>query len=224
MNLTHSRPADIERTSMRIISKELEALGIRISKENEAVVKRVIHATADFDYAKSLHFSNNAAALSMGRLRQGIDVITDSNMALAGLAKMALKQLGCTEHCFMADPNIAKEAERRQLTRAACAMDYATRKFPNAALVVGNAPTALFVLADRIEKAGYEPAFVIASPVGFVNVVEAKERIAEVCEKNGIPVIAPMGRKGGSTVAAAIMNALLYGASDMLDPAARGWN
>ena len=222
MKLTHTLPADIERTSMRIIGEELSRLGRPIPKENEAVVKRVIHATADFDFADSLHFSRNAVSLCMECLRRGVDIITDSNMALAGVSKPAAARLGCTAHCFMAEDAIAQRAKEMCVTRAAAAMDYAAGKYPGAAHIVGNAPTALFILAEKMEN-GYEPAFVVASPVGFVNVIEAKEKIVFTCEKYGVPVIAPMGRKGGSTVAAAILNALLYGAADMLDPAARGW-
>ncbi len=223
MNIIHFRPADIERTSMRIIGEELARMGKQIKKENEAVVKRVIHTTADFDYADNLHFSRAAVALCVEKLRRGIDIITDSNMALSGVSKTAAQHLGCTTHCYMAHPDIIKKAKEDNTTRATAAMQYATEAHFDAGFAVGNAPTALFVLAERIE-AGFLPAFVVAAPVGFVNVVEAKEKIVSVCEAFHIPVIAAMGRKGGSTVAAAIVNALLYTAADMLDPGARGWN
>ena len=122
----------------------------------------------------------------------------------------------------MAEPFIAREAKEQGCTRASAAMAYAARQYPGAILAVGNAPTALFRIADEIEN-GLRPALVIAVPVGFVNVVESKERLVVVCEEHGVPAIAAMGRKGGSSVAAAVCNALLYAAADLSDPAARGW-
>ncbi len=223
MNIEHKRPADIERTSMRIIGEEMALLGKKAAPENEAVVKRVIHTTADFDYADNLYFSKAAVPLCVKKLQQGVDIITDSNMALAGVSKKAAEKLGCSLHCYMAEPSIARKAEQENSTRATAAMRYAVEAHFDAVYAVGNAPTALFVLAEKIED-GFMPAFVVAAPVGFVNVIEAKERIVSVCEAFHIPVIAAMGRKGGSTVAAAILNALLYTASDMLEPAKRGWN
>ena len=223
MNLEHSRPADIERTSMRIIGEELLLLGKVLPPENEAVIKRVIHATADFDYAGNLFFSEDAVRACVEKLHSGIDIITDSNMALAGVSKAAAKAVGCDTFCYMAHPDIVKKAKEDNTTRATAAMRYAMEAHPGAAFAVGNAPTALFVLAEKIAE-GILPAFVVATPVGFVNVVEAKEQIVSVCVSTGVPVIAAMGRKGGSTVAAAITNALLYTAAEMLDPKARGWN
>ena len=143
-------------------------------------------------------------------------------MARAGVSRPGLERLGGAVHCFMAEPEIAETARRDGTTRAVAAMRRAAERYPDAVLAVGNAPTALFQIADEIE-AGLRPALVVAVPVGFVNVVESKERIVSVCKTHGVPVIAAMGRKGGSSVAAAIMNALIYTASDMLDPAARGW-
>ncbi len=223
MDIQHKRPADIERTSMRIIGEELALLGKHLAPENEAVIKRVIHTTADFDYADNLYFSKAAVPLIVEKLRHGVDIITDSNMSLAGVSKKAAGGLGCGLHCYMADPAIAKKAREEDSTRATAAMRYAVEAHFGAAYAVGNAPTALFVLAEKIE-AGFVPAFVVAAPVGFVNVVEAKERIVSTCETFHVPIIAAMGRKGGSTVAAAILNALLYSAADMLEPSKRGWN
>ena len=174
MTPQHHLPADIERTSMGIITAELAARGLAVPPENAAVVKRVIHTTADFDYAENLRFTPGAAAKAAGS------------------------------------------------TRAAAAMHRAAREYPGAVLAVGNAPTALLTIADEIES-GLRPALVIAVPVGFVNVVESKERLFAVCTQYGVPAIAAMGRKGGSNVAAAICNALVYSAAEMLDPAARGW-
>ena len=216
MTPQHHLPADIERTSMGIITAELAARGLAIPPENAAVVKRVIHTTADFDYAENLRFTPGAAAAGVAAMRAGAVVITDTNMALAGITKPGLAKLGGQALCFMADPAVAAAAKAAGSTRGAA------REYPGAVLAVGNAPTALLTIADEIES-GLRPALVIAVPVGFVNVVESKERLFAVCTQYGVPAIAAMGRKGGSNVAAAICNALVYSAAEMLDPAARGW-
>ena len=216
MKTRHTLPGDIERTSMSIITAELAERGIVLPPENEAIVKRVIHTTADFDYAQTLRFTPEAAERGQAALRRG------TNMAKAGISKPSLEKLGCTLHCFMAEPEVARLAREREITRAAVSMEHALREYPGAILAVGNAPTALLRIAELIE-AGWRPALVVGGPVGFVNVVESKEILVAACEAHGVPAIAAMGRKGGSSVAAAICNALLYAASETLDPAARGW-
>ena len=203
MTPQHHLPADIERTSLSIITAELAELGLTPPPETAAVVKRVIHTTADFDYARNLRFTPGAVAAGVKALRAGTPIITDTNMALAGITKPGLARLGGTALCYMADPEVAALAKAGGTT-------------------VGNAPTALLTIADQIE-AGLRPALVIGVPVGFVNVVESKERLFATCEAFGVPAIVAMGRKGGSNVAAAICNALLYSAAEMLDPAVRGW-
>ena len=222
MNGKHTLPADIERTSMAIIRQEIAARGVVLQEENAPVILRVIHATADFDFLKNLHFSENAAARGAHALQQGIPIVTDTNMARSGISRPGLERLGAAVHCFMAEPEIAARAKQEGTTRAVAAMRYAADRMPGAILAVGNAPTALLQIADEIE-AGLRPALVVAVPVGFVNVVESKERIVAACQAHDVPVIAAMGRKGGSSVAAAILNALIYTAADLLDPAARGW-
>ena len=204
-----TKPAEIEQESMRIIAAELEARGIVIPEEERAVVMRVIHTTADFDYAANLRFTPDAASQGQAALRGGV-IVTDTNMALAGINKAALERLGCTARCTMAEAFIAERARERGVTRAAVSVDWAAEHCPGAIFVIGNAPTALLRLAEHIEN-GLRPALVIGVPVGFVNVVESKERALAVCEKNGLPAIIALGRKGGSNVAAAICNALLYG-------------
>ena len=216
-------PSDIERGSMAIIAEELKARGITLPPENAAVVMRCIHASADFDYAENLRFTPGAVEKAVEALRSGAEIVTDTNMALAGISRPGLKKLGGAAYCFMAEGFIAETAKQNGTTRAVAAMDYAAEKHPDAILVVGNAPTALFRIAERIE-AGLRPRLVIAAPVGFANVVEAKERVFETCERYDVPAIAAMGRKGGSSIAAAICNALIYTATDMLDPKARGWS
>lgn len=222
MNIRHTLPGDIERTSMSIIAAELADRGIALPPEHEAVVKRVIHTTADFDYAKALRFTPQAVELGQAALRGGVPIVTDTNMAKAGISRPSLEKLGCRLHCFMADPDVAQAAKERGLTRAAVSMEKAARECPGAILAVGNAPTALLRIVELMER-GLRPALVVGVPVGFVNVEESKELLFAACESHGVPAIAAMGRKGGSNVAAAICNALLYAATQTLDPAARGW-
>ena len=222
MTPQHHLPADIERTSISIITRELDELGLNPPPETAAVVKRVIHTTADFDYAKNLRFTPGAVQAAVRALQRGAVIVTDTNMALAGISRPGLAKLGCEAVCYMADPAVAEAAKQAGTTRAVAAMHRAAREHPGAILAVGNAPTALLTIAEEIE-AGLRPALVIGVPVGFVNVVESKETLFAICEQHGVPAIAAMGRKGGSNVAAAICNALVYSAAEMLDPSARGW-
>ena len=217
------RPTQIERGSMDIIRAELAARGITLKPEEAPVVLRCIHASADFDYAENLRFTPGAVEKALEALKNGAHIVTDTNMALAGVSKPGLKTMGGEAHCFMAEPEIAQIARVRDCTRAVASMDFAAAHLPEAIYAVGNAPTALFALAEHLEE-GMRPALIVAVPVGFVNVVESKERIFELCTRLGVPCIAAMGRKGGSSIAAAVCNALIYTAADMLDPAARGWN
>ena len=222
MTPQHHLPADIERTSISIITRELDEQGLTPPPETAAVVKRVIHTTADFDYAKNLRFTPGAVQAAVRALQRGAVIVTDTNMALAGISRPGLAKLGCEAVCYMADPAVAEAAKQAGTTRAVAAMHRAAREHPGAILAVGNAPTGLLTIAEEIE-AGLRPALVIGVPVGFVNVVESKETLFAICEQHGVPAIAAMGRKGGSNVAAAICNALVYSAAEMLDPSARGW-
>lgn len=215
-------PGDIERSSMAIIQQELDQRGVMVPEENAAVVRRVIHTTADFDYVDNLRFTPNAVSLGAAALGAGASIVTDTNMALAGVSKAALERLGGRAYCFMADLEVARTAREQGTTRASASMKKAVKDFPNGVFAVGNAPTALLSLCEEMER-GVRPALVIAVPVGFVNVVESKERLLACCRRWQIPAIAAMGRKGGSNVAAAICNALLYTAAGTLDPADRGW-
>ena len=218
----HHLPADIERTSLAIITAELAELGLTPPPETAAVVKRVIHTTADFDYAKNLRFTPGAVENAVAALHKGAVIVTDTNMARTGISQPGLAKIGAQAFCYMADPTVAAQAKAAGTTRAVAAMHKAAQEHPGAILAVGNAPTALLTIAEEIEN-GLRPALVIGVPVGFVNVVESKERLFAVCTQYGVPAIVAMGRKGGSNVAAAICNALVYSAAEMLDPAARGW-
>ena len=225
------KPAEIERESMRMIEQELSAQGARIPEENAAVVKRVIHTTADFDYAETLVFTENAVARALdyfgGRGTKSVPagtcsadapvIVTDTNMAKSGVSRPAMKKLGAECLCFMAEQFIAEEAKKRGVTRAVVSMEHALKQYPGAVLAAGNAPTALFAITEAIEQ-GARPALVVGVPVGFVNVVESKERLLETCRRHGVPAIVARGRKGGSTVAAAVLNALLYAAAEMAAP------
>ena len=223
MTPQHHLPADIERTSLSIITAELDTLGLTPPPETAAVVKRVIHTTADFDYAHNLRFTPGAVAAGVAALQAAAPIVTDTNMALSGITKPGLARLGVMALCYMADPEVAALAKANGTTRAVASMQRAAAEHPGAILAVGNAPTALLTIADLIEAAGLRPALVIGVPVGFVNVVESKERLFAVCAAHGVPAIVAMGRKGGSNVAAAICNALVYSAAGMLDPTDRGW-
>jgi precorrin-8X/cobalt-precorrin-8 methylmutase len=217
------RPADIEKESMRIIEAELKERGIEIPEENMTVVKRVIHTSADFDYGTNLKFTDGAVRRVVEALREGdCTFITDTNMALSGISKPSLKKLSSQALCYMADEEIMKQAKEQGTTRAYASMRRGAAEYPNGIFVSGNAPTALIALSEMIRE-GLKPTLVIGVPVGFVNVVESKEELFEICEEHDIPAIVAFGRKGGSNVAASICNALLYSAVDMVDPMKRGW-
>ncbi len=198
------KPMDIEKRSFEIITGLLE--GRVLDPENELVVKRVIHTTADFDYADNLCFSEHAVTGGVEALRGGCDIVTDTQMAKAGINKTVLARLGGQVHCFMSDQDVAEEARERGVTRAAVSMERAAGLGKPCVFAIGNAPTALLALHELIAAGKVEPALIIGVPVGFVNVVESKERIMTA----GVPYIVARGRKGGSNVAAAICNAMLY--------------
>lgn len=199
-------PGDIEGRSFAIITKELAERRIVIPEEQEPVTKRVIHTSADFGYADTLTFSENAVAVAKSLIRNGADIVTDTNMALSGINKKVLETYGGMAHCFMADEEVAKEAKERRVTRAVISMEHAAKLDKPVVFAVGNAPTALIRLYELISDGIYRPAFIIGVPVGFVNVEVAKEMILHT----DVPCIVNRGRKGGSNVAAAICNALLY--------------
>ena len=186
-------PGEIEKRSFEIISEELEKRQIVLPKEQEPVTKRVIHTSADFDYAETMCYSDHA-----------VEIATDTNMALAGINKKILASFGGEAHCFMADLDVARLARERQVTRATISMEKAAAIEKPVIFAVGNAPTALIELHKMITEGRYQPAFIIGVPVGFVNVVPAKELIMET----EVPYIINRGRKGGSNVAAAICNAI----------------
>ena len=198
------KPTEIEKRSFEIIT---ELLGDRkLDPENEPVIKRVIHTTADFEYADNLVFSPGAVAKGIEGLKAGCHIVTDTSMVMSGINKTILGKLGGQVHCFIADPDVADGAKARGITRSAVSMEKAAKLDKPCIFAVGNAPTALIALHELMEAGTVKPALIIGVPVGFVNVVESKELIMEA----GVPYIVARGRKGGSNVAAAICNAMLY--------------
>ena len=204
--IEHLLPEQIEQRSFEIIDGEFKKRGIVLPKEQEMITKRVIHTTADFEYTDTLTFSEGAVGIARELLKKGADIVTDTNMALSGINKRSLAGLGGEVHCYMADETVAKLARERGTTRAAVSMEIAAKIQKPVIFAVGNAPTALIQIYEMMQGSDWRPAFVIGVPVGFVNVEAAKELILQT----DVPFIINRGRKGGSNVAAAICNALIY--------------
>ncbi len=197
-------PMDIERRSFELISEE--AAGRIPEDERAMIIKRVIHTSADFDYIDNLCFSERAVSRAQEALRGGAWIVTDTTMALSGINKRSLALTGAEARCFIGDEDVAQEAKRLGVTRASVCVDKAARLGRPLIYAVGNAPTALIRLYELIQAGSFRPELVIGVPVGFVNVVQSKELIMQT----DVPYIVARGRKGGSNVAAAICNALLY--------------
>ena len=210
MEFEHVKPMDIEKRSMEIIGQELAEKGITLPADKAHIIKRVIHTTADFEYADTLTFSEHAVEKAKEALRAGATIVTDTKMAWSGINKRTLENLHGKACNFISDEDVAEAARQHGFTRSAASMDKAASLPGPLIFAIGNAPTALIELYDMIEKGIYKPAFVIGVPVGFVNVEAAKELIMET----GVPYIVNVGRKGGSNIAAAICNALIYSLVD----------
>lgn len=203
IELDNVLPADIEARSFEIIRSELPH---PVPEDLAPVIIRAIHTSADFEYADSLCFSEGVMDIARKALKNGATIVTDTNMALAGINRGALEKLGCRKICFMADPEVAAAAKENGFTRAAASVDKAASINGPLIYAVGNAPTALIRLYEKISSGEMKPDLIIGVPVGFVNVIQAKELIMTA----GVPYIVARGRKGGSNVAAAIVNALMY--------------
>ena len=208
IHLQQVLPHEIEKRSFEIIEQELMERGEldKILPENKLVVKRVIHTTADFEYVDNLCISEHAVQKGIEALKNGACIVTDTQMARSGINKTKLAQFGGEVFCFMSDEDVAKKAKEEGTTRATASMEKAATIQRPLIFAIGNAPTALVKLYEMIEQGKIHPELIVGVPVGFVNVVEAKELIM----KAGIPYIVARGRKGGSNVAAAICNAMLY--------------
>lgn len=205
------KPNEIEKRSFEIIAEELT--GRYIDEQNAPILKRVIHTTADFEYVDNLCFSEDVVKKAIDYFKNGACIVTDTQMAKSGINKAALNRCNCEVRCFMSDEDVAVKAKEEGVTRAAISMRKAVAIKKPLVIAVGNAPTALIELDELIKNGNISPKLIIGVPVGFVNVVESKELIM----KAGIPYIVARGRKGGSNVAAAIVNALLYLASPRID-------
>ena len=208
IELQRVAPADIEARSMEMIAAELGPHSF--TEEQLPIVKRCIHTSADFDYAKNLCFTEKAVAAGLEAIRTGCTVVTDTQMARSGVNKRVLERFGGQAVCFISDEDVAEEARARGVTRAAVSAERAAKLSGPVILAVGNAPTALVRACELMEEGALKPALVIGVPVGFVNVLESKELLLDMPGEH----IVARGRKGGSNIAAAICNALLYMASN----------
>ncbi len=205
IELENVKPMEIERRSFEIITQELGEK--KLQPGTEMIVKRCIHTSADFDYADNLCFSPGAVETGLRAIRAGSDIVTDTQMAKAGINKKVLAKYGGEVHCFMSDEDVAATAKQNGTTRAVASMDKAAKRYGKPLIVaIGNAPTALVRLFELIEEGRLRPELIIGVPVGFVNVVQSKELIMQT----DVPFIVARGRKGGSNIAACICNALLY--------------
>ena len=198
-------PKDIERRSFEIITEELG--DTQLIPGTEPIVKRCIHTSADFDYAKNLVFSKDAVQKALDAIRQGASIVTDTQMGKSGINKKRLAKYGGEVFCFMSDEDVAAQAKTNGTTRAVASMEKAAKLNKKLIYAIGNAPTALIHLYEQVEKGIIDPELIIGVPVGFVNVVQSKELILKL---EDTPYIIARGRKGGSNIAACICNALSY--------------
>lgn len=204
--IEYIKPTDIEDRSFEIIDEELKARGIVLDPKKEPIIKRAIHTTADFDYVDTLKFSENAVDIAIDLLKKGANIVTDTTMVFSGVNKTSLGKLGGECICYMNDPDINYAALDLGVTRASLSMKRASKLEGPLIYAIGNAPTALITLHELMQTKNYRPDFIIGVPVGFVNVEASKELFLN----SDIPYIINKGRKGGSNVAAAICNALIY--------------
>lgn len=204
MKIENIRPDQIEAKSFEIIS---EILGDRVlDPRYELVIKRCIHTSADFEYADSMYFTDGVVEKIKEAIKNGATIVTDTKMAQSGINKKRIEAYGGKALCFIGDEDVAAEAKERGLTRSYISMEKASRLEDPVIIAVGNAPTALFSICELVKEGKLDPVAVIGVPVGFVNVVESKEQLIE----SGISCIVARGRKGGSNIAAAIVNAIQY--------------
>jgi len=199
-----NNPRAIEDRSMAIIEESLPEL-LELPVEERQVIKRVVHATGDTSYADLVRIHPGAVAAGLAAIRAGCTVVTDVNMVKAGINRRRLEALGVKVNCYISDLRVAEEARQEGLTRAAVAMRRAAAELEGGIAVIGNAPTALVALCDLIKQEKVTPALVVGVPVGFVGARESKELLMST----PVPYITVPGTKGGSTIAVAVMNALL---------------
>ena len=201
-----TNPHAIEEESMKIIEQNLPQLQ-QLSHEHREIVKRVIHTTGDLTISELVHIHPRAVIEGLKAVRAGRPIVTDVNMLKAGINKNRLKDLGINVHCYISDPDIAEESKQTGITRAMISMRRAAAMASGGIIAIGNAPTALFALCELIKEGKADPALIVGTPVGFVGARESKEQLMQ--EEN-IPYITLPGTRGGSNIAASIVNALLY--------------
>ncbi|MDA8427865.1 MAG: precorrin-8X methylmutase [Geobacteraceae bacterium] len=200
----HLRPEEIEAGSFRIIDSEAGEHGW--NEQEWQIVRRAIHTSADFEYIQSMVISEGAVEQAIDALRSGAGIVTDTTMALSGISQARLAAFGCVTTCHVADADVAELAGREGITRSVAAMRKAIKNPANRIFVIGNAPTALFELLRLLNEGKTDPALIIGLPVGFVGAEESKNALAAA--HHHVPFITNIGRKGGSNVAAAVINAL----------------
>lgn len=208
IKLANVLPKDIENRSMEIIESEIpKEILDEMDPLEKPIIKRAIHTSADFDYLENLKFSKDAVKKGLEAIKNGAVIVTDTNMAKAGINKKEIAKYGGEVLCFMADEDVALEAKTNGTTRATACINKAAKLDKPIIFAIGNAPTALVRIYELVKEGKLKPELVIGVPVGFVNVVESKELILQLDET---PFIVARGRKGGSNVAASICNAILY--------------
>lgn len=207
MEIENVLPTEIERRSFEIITEELQKEGIVLPEKEAPIIKRCIHTSADFDYARNLIFSEDVTEQALEAIRNGASIVTDTQMGRSGINKKELGRYGGQVYCFMSDDDVAERAKQNGTTRAVASMEKACELNEKLIFAIGNAPTALIRLYELIREGKIRPELVIGVPVGFVNVVQSKEMILTL---EHTPYIVAKGRKGGSNIAACICNALLY--------------
>lgn len=202
-------PALIEEKSFQIIQEIIDDIRpdyLFTGDIQEKIIKRAIHTTADFDYLDILKISEDAIEVFTTALKQGVTLYTDTKMALSGINQTKLEALGCTIKCYISDPRTVSLAKEKEMTRSMAAVEIAAQEEGEKIFVIGNAPTALYQIIELTQKGVLAPKAVVGVPVGFVGAAESKEALAQT----NIPFILSEGRKGGSNLAAAIINAILY--------------
>jgi len=190
----------------------LEKRELKFDKREKQIITRIIHTTADFGFANNTIISNGAIDEGIRAIKRGVGIVTDTRMAQVGIRKRDLIKYGSEINCFISDERVYKIAKERGITRSMAAMELASQDPKNGIFVFGNAPTALFRLMELFEEGKVNPSLVIGVPIGFVGAAQAKERLAVL----PVPYITIKGRKGGSNIAVAIMNALILLANELV--------
>lgn len=199
------QPMEIEKRSMEIIAPHLAGMGLTDAETK--VYSRIIHAAGDVEYAPIIRLHPDAIASAQNAIRKGRNIYTDVEMVRTGINKRTLSRFGGAAHCRVADPEIHEYARQEGITRSMAAMRIFGKDLDGAIVAIGNAPTALFEVLRLVEEENIHPAAIIGIPVGFVGAADSKEALAK---QTAIPYITVMGTKGGSPIAAAAVNAILY--------------